>query len=211
MNRVRKSNRPLAPRQVPSECLSCGESQPWEVKPVEFTTPFRGVEHKFQASVNQCRNCHAISTTPEQFEAISAKVRETHKDWVAARLKGAMKELSLSIDGFVKETGFPRATLARASSGERLIEAGNERLLWHEIATLREKRFVRLCTAMSQRGRMRPRVIIRASTQQAAIQISYAKILETAEHSPVIARRQVEGWRDSVFDDANASNQFCLA
>jgi len=211
MNRVRKSKRPLAPRAIPTACLSCGEPQPWVVNTVEISAPFRGTQHTVSASVNQCRHCDAISTSPEQLEAISAKVRDAHKVWVAMRFKKAMKELGLTIDGFVMETGLPRATVARASSGEPLIEASNEKLLWHEIETLREKRFVRMCTAMSRVNRMSPRVIIHASTPQAAIQISYAKILKTAEQSPVIAPRQDEDWREPDVDDANASNQFCLA
>jgi hypothetical protein len=209
MNRVRKSKRPLAPRAIPTECLSCGEPQPWVVNTVEISAPFRGTQHTVSASVNQCRHCDAISTSPEQLEAISAKVRDAHKVWVATRFKKAMKELGLTIDGFVMQTGLPRATVARASSGEPLIEASNEKLLWHEIETLREKRFVRMCTAMSQRGKMRPIVIIQASTQQAAIQISYAKILKTVEQSPVIAPRQDEDWRKPDVDDANVSLQPC--
>jgi hypothetical protein len=211
MNRVRKSKRPLAPRAIPAECLSCGEPQPWVVNTVEFSAPFRGVQHTVSASVNQCRHCDAISTSPEQVEVISAKVREAHKGWVAARFKKAMKELGLTIDGFVKETGLPRATVARASSGEPLIEASTEKLLWHEIETLREKRFMRMYTAMGRMKRTSPRVIIHVSTQKAAIQISYAKILKTVEQSPVIATRQDEGWRESDVDDAMASKQLCFA
>ena len=55
-----------------------------------ISAPFRDAQHTVSAPVNQCRHCDAISTSPEQFEAVSAKVREAHKAWVAAEFKKAM-------------------------------------------------------------------------------------------------------------------------
>lgn len=188
MNRVRKSKRPLAPRKVPTECLSCGEPQPWVVNTVEFSSPFRGAQHTVSASVNQCRHCEAISTSPEQIEAISAKVREAHKGWVAARFKKAMKELGLTIDGFVKESGLPRATVARASSGEPLIEASNEKLLWHEIEALRHKRIAWICTARTSSSIRSSRltITIQQPMRETALDAPYSKLMKTAERSPYI-------------------------
>lgn len=194
MNRVRKSKRPLVPRKVPKECLSCGEPLPWVVSAVDFSAPFRDAQHTVSAPVNQCRSCDAISTSPEQFEAVSAKEREAHKTWVAAEFKKAMKELGLTIDGFVKATGLPRATVARASCGESLIEASNEKLLWHEIEALRQKRIARLCTgmAMNTLRSSRQRIIIQTPKRETALEVSYAKLMCTAERSPIIKRWEWE-------------------
>ncbi len=186
MKRERKSKRPLAPRKLPPDCLCCGEAQPWVVNAVVFTSPFRGIDHTVSASVNQCRNCDAISTTLEQSEAISLKVREAHKAWVSKKLKDAMKELSLTIDGLVHKTGFARATVARASSGEPLIEASIEKLLWHEIDELQKKQIVKIWTTMEVKNASPLNEIIkikvRTNQQQGR---SYAAVMKAGARSPL--------------------------
>jgi hypothetical protein len=187
MKRERKSKRPLAPRKLPPECLCCGEVQPWVVNTVGFNSPFRGIEHTVSASVNQCCHCDAIFTTPEQLEAISLKVRDTHKTWVSKELKKVMKELNITIDGLVQKTGFARATVARASSGELLVEASTEKLLWHEIEELRRERIKQIWTTMVLRDVMHPRETIRikvhTSYQHSAV--NYAAVMKTTAYSPL--------------------------
>lgn len=187
MKRERKSKRPLAARKLPPECLCCGEAQPWVVNAVAFTSPFRGIDHTFSANVNQCRHCDAISTTPEQFEVISLKVRDAHKAWVSKELKNVMKELNITIDGLVQKTGFARATVARASSGELLIEASTEKLLWHEIEELRSERIAKIWTTMAVGDVVQPceTIRIKVHTNEQHSAVSYAAVMKTAAYSPL--------------------------
>lgn len=188
MKRERKSKRPLAPRKLPPECLCCGEVQPWVVNTVGFNSPFRGIDHTVSASVNQCRHCDTITTTPEQHEAISLKVRDAHKAWVSKELKKVMKELNITIDGLVQKTGFARATVARASSGELLIEASIEKLLWHEIEELRRERITQIWTTMVVGEVVHPSETIRIKfhTNDQHSAVSYAAVMKTAAYSPLV-------------------------
>ncbi len=187
MKRERKSRRPLAPRKLPAECLCCGEAQPWVVNTVAVTSPFRGVDHTIFACVNQCRHCDAISTTPEQFEAISGKVRDAHKAWVAKELKNALKGLGMTIDSFVRKTDLARATVARASCEESLIEANTERLLWHEIDELRRKQIAHIWTTMVANVAEHPfRTIgVKIHTNETQPAVSYAPVMKTTGRSPL--------------------------
>lgn len=177
----------MAPKQVPLECFCCGEANPWEVKPVDFVAPFRDTEHSFVANVNQCRNCDAISPSSEQTDAISAKVREEHVQWISRELTKAREELGLTIDGFVNQTGMPRATVARASSGESLIDASTEKLLWTETARLRNQRYIRQWTAMqpSASDFSRDVEIVPSSGSQMISVRTYRSILNRATQSPL--------------------------
>lgn len=139
MERQRKSKRPLPPRKLPTECLCCGKQNPWVIKKVEFVAPFRETEHSFRSEAHQCRHCDAISTNPEQVKATSIKVRDAHKAWISQKFKKASRELGVSIRDLASLTDIPFATLARASSGESLIEASIEKMLWQEFEGLRQK------------------------------------------------------------------------
>ncbi len=140
MKRPRKSKRQLAARKLPPQCLCCGANDPWVANSVEFTAPYRGREHTVRATVNQCRHCDAVSTTPDQAEIISERLRDAHREWISSEFKRAGKELGFTIDSLTKATGIPRATIARASSGASLIEASLEELLWLKIGKMRERR-----------------------------------------------------------------------
>lgn len=188
MKRERISKRPLPPRKLPTECLCCGEENPWVINQVEFVAPFRDTEHSFRAEAHQCRHCDAISTTPEQVEAISAKVRDAHKAWISQKFKSASNELGVSIRQLVALTNIPQATLARASSGESLIEATVEKLLWREIEVLRESRLASTWLHM-------PTVAIRIPAEMATIRMQatqhlYSKVLNSASQSPLASARE---------------------
>ena len=188
MKRERISKRPLPPRKLPTECLCCGEENPWVINKVEFVAPFRDTEHSFRAEAHQCRHCDAISTTPEQVEAISAKVRDVHKAWISQKFKSASNELGVSIRQLVALTNIPQATLARASSGESLIEATVEKLLWKEIEALRESHLASVWLHM-------PTKAIHIPAEMAIIKIQatphlYSKVLQTASQSPFVTKKE---------------------
>lgn len=185
MKRERISKRPLPPRKLPTECLCCGEESPWVINKVEFTAPFRETEHSFRAEAHQCRHCDAISTTPEQVKAISAKVRDAHKAWISQTFKEACRELGVSIRDLVGLTDIPFATLARASSGESLIEATVEKLLWREIEVLRESRLASTWLHMPTMAIPIPSGVATIKIQ--ATQHLYAKVLNSASQSPLAA------------------------
>jgi hypothetical protein len=187
MKRERISKHTLALRKLPPECLCCGEAQPWVINSVGFTSPFRGIDHTVSASVNQCRHCDAISTTPEQFEVITVKVRDAHKAWVSKRLKNVMKELSFTLDGLVHKTGLARATVARASCGDMLIEASTEKLLWHEIEILQRERIARIWTTMEVAAAVNPRshIRIKIHTNERQSAMSFGVVMAAAAHSPL--------------------------
>jgi transcriptional regulator with XRE-family HTH domain len=184
MERPTKSNRNLKPRNLPSQCLCCGEENPWVINKVEFVAPFRDTEHVFRAEVNQCRHCDAVATTEGQSEAISLKVRESHRKWMSERLKAAQKELGLSLRELAEKTSIPFATLGRVSSGEHLIEATLEKLLWLEIAQLTHARMMELMFQIEQSGYRitNGSVLVRNEPKNARI---YAGILQTAAQSPI--------------------------
>ena len=178
--------------QTPSSCLCCGANQPWEVKPVDFVAPFRDTQHSFVANANQCRNCDAISPSSEQTDAISAQVREEHVRWISEELTKARNELGLTIDGFVNQTGMPRATVARASSGESLIDASTEKLLWSEIARLRNLRYIRQWTSMQPRAldfSCEVEIVQSGGNQVISVR-NYRPLLKNAAHSPLPPSRQ---------------------
>ena len=186
MSRRQKiSRRPLPKRKLPPECLCCGQANPWIPNKVDFTTPFRDTEHKFRAEVNQCRHCDAISTTPEQVEKISAEVREAHRVWISKKFKTACKELGVSIRELVTLTGIPHATLARASSGERLIEATVEKLLWKEIKVLRDKRLMSALINMRTEPANFGVISIKMESIASTCEGLYATALKTAAQSPL--------------------------
>lgn len=182
MERPRKSTRPLPPRKIPTECLCCGAVNPWVINKVEFVAPFRDTEHCFRAEANQCRHCDAIATTPEQVEAISGKVRDAHKTWISQKFKQSCRELGVSIRELVNLTGIPFATLARASSGESLIEATVEKLLWIEIERLTEEsRTARWMKMEPQDFRvMNGSVVVKTDPRNARV---YSGIWKTATQS----------------------------
>jgi hypothetical protein len=181
----------MAPRQVPLECFCCGETNPWEVKPVDFVAPFRDTQHSFVANVNQCRNCDAISPSSEQSDAISAEVRKEHVRWISRELTKAREELGLTIDGFVSQTGMPRATVARASSGESLIDASTEQLLWSQVARLRNLRYIRQWTTMQPQALDFSReveIVPRGSSQSGSVR-NYRSLLNEANPSSLTTAR----------------------
>jgi transcriptional regulator with XRE-family HTH domain len=191
MSRQRISTRPLPPRKLPTECLCCGEPDPWVINKVEFTAPFRDAEHIFRAEVNQCRHCDAISTTEEQSAVISAQVRDAHRKWISDKLKKAQKELGLSLRELEEKTCIPFATLGRISSGDHLIEATIEKLLWMEIEKLRHAHTMESWLQMEQpvfrvtNGSVR----IKTDPMQASL---YARILKTAAQSPLVRSSDCE-------------------
>lgn len=151
MNRERISKRPLPPRKLPSQCLCCGTENPWVLNKVPFIAPFRDAEHEFRAEVHQCRHCDAVTTTEEQSAAISAQTRNAHQKWISEKLKAAKKELGLSLRDLAEKSGIPFATLGRVSSGEHLIEATMEKLLWMEIGKLTQAQIAGRWLGMRQR------------------------------------------------------------
>jgi hypothetical protein len=184
MERPTRSKRQLKPRKIPSECLCCGEADPWVVNKVEFIAPFRDTEHAFRAEVHQCRHCDAISTTEEQTEAISAQVRDAHRKWISERLKTAQKELGLSLRELAEKSSIPFATLGRISSGEHLIEATMEKLLWMEIERLTDAHVMERLLKMKQHAfrLTNGSVFVKNNPSTARV---YSGILKSAAHSPL--------------------------
>jgi len=179
MNRQRLSKRPLPPRKLPSACLCCGGSDPWVVNKVDFIVPFRDAEHSVHAEVNQCRHCDAISTTEEQSAAISAQIRDAHRKWISERLKKAQKELGLSLRELSDKTGISFATLGRVSSGDHLIEATMEKLLWVQIEKLthEHRSSVWIQTENHELRVTNGSVLIKADSKNLRV---YARVLKTA-------------------------------
>lgn len=184
MNRKRLSTRPLPPRKLPTECLCCGEANPWVVNKVEFSAPFREAEHVFRAEVNQCRHCDAVSTTEEQSAAISAQVRDAHRKWISEKLKKEQKDLGLSLRELAEKTCIPFATLGRISSGDHLIEATMEKLLWAEIGRLKQARIMEAWLQMEQPAFRVTNGSVRIKTDPKQIGL-YSRILKTAAQSPL--------------------------
>lgn len=184
MNRQRHSTRPLPPRKLPTECLCCGEVDPWVINKVEFTAPFRDTEHLVRAEVNQCRHCDAISTTEEQSAVISALVRDVHQRWISEKLKKAQKELGMSLRDLAEKSRIPFATLGRISSGEHLIEATMEKLLWLEIGKLNQARITERWLQMGQQAFRVTNGTVRVNSdpKQAGL---YSRILKAAAQSPL--------------------------
>lgn len=184
MNRQRLSTRPLPPRKLPTECLCCGVVNPWVINKVNFSAPFRDVEHNFRAEMNQCRYCDAISTTEEQSSVISAQVRDVHQKWISEKLKKAQKELGLSLRELAEKSCIPFATLGRISSGDHLIEATMEKLLWMEIERLTHARTMEGWLQMEQHAFRVTNGSVRIKTDpmQAGL---YSRILKTAAQSPI--------------------------
>jgi len=184
MERPIKSKRQLKPKQLPQECLCCGESNPWVLNTVNFSAPFRDVEHPVQALVHQCRHCDAIATTEEQAESLLVKAREAHMKWLSDNLKKAQKELGLSLREFAEKSGIPFATLGRISSGDHLIEATMEKLLWMEIGSLTHARKTERWIQMEQHA-------FRLTNGPVSINIDsnrvglYSRILKNAAQSPL--------------------------
>ncbi len=183
MNRQRLSTRPLPPRKLPTECLCCGGVNPWVINKVEFTAPFRDAEHVFRAEVNQCRHCDAISTTEEQSAVISAQVRDAHRKLISEKLKKAQKELGLSLRELAEKSCIPFATLGRISSGDHLIEATMEKLLWLEIVKLTHARNMEGWLQMEQHAFRVTNGSVRIKTDPMQASL-YARILKTAAQSP---------------------------
>ncbi len=182
MERPKKSNRLLPPRKLPTECLCCGGENPWVIHKVEFVAPFRETEHSFRVEAHQCRHCDAISTTPEQLEAISRKVRDAHKAWISQKFKKACRALGVSIRDLVGLTDIPFATLARASSGESLIEATVEKMLWQEFEVLRQKHLAAAWIHMSIPAPSAHRTIKMQPAQHL-----YSMVLKNAAQSPLVS------------------------
>ena len=191
MSRPKLSKRPLPPRKTPPECLCCGESNPWIVNKVEFIAPFRGVNHEFYAEVNQCRHCEAIATTEKQSEAIAAQVHDAHRKWMSEKLKSAQRELGLSLRDLAEKSSIPFATLGRISSGDHLIEATMEKLLWMEIDRLTHERIIARWIQMEQCGLRVPDGSIIMKTDPKKIE-SYSSILKSPAQSPWDGSRDIE-------------------
>lgn len=179
MQRPIKSKRQLKPKQLPPECLCCGTGNPWVTTTVLVTTPFRDVEHSVSAQVHQCRHCDAITTTEDQSDVLLAKAREAHTKWISEKLKAAQQELGLSLRDLAEKSAIPFATLGRISSGDHLVEATMERLLWLEIGKLTHARNAESWIRMGQQpfratnGSIR----IKADPKQAGL---YSGILNAA-------------------------------
>jgi len=195
MERPIKSKRQLKPKKLPQECLCCGESNPWVINTVNFTAPFREVEHSVQALVHQCRHCDAIATTEEQSEALLVKSRVAHTKWISEKLKKAQKELGLSLREFAERSVIPFATLGRISSGDHLIEATMEKLLWMEIEKLTHTRKTERWIQMEQHAfrLTNGSVRINGDPKQAGV---YSRILKTAAQSPLGKSADFEQERD---------------
>ena len=181
MERPRISKRPLPPRKLPTECLCCGKENPWVINKVEFVAPFRETEHSCLSEAHQCRHCGAISTTPEQVEAISVRVRDAHKAWISQKFKEACRALGVSIRDLVGLTDIPFATLARASSGESLVEATVEKMLWQEFEVLRQKHLASAWIHMSV-----PAPSAQHTIKMQHIQHPYSVVLKKAAQSPIL-------------------------
>ena len=185
MERPRISKRPLPPRKLPTECLCCGEQDPWVINKVEFVAPFRETEHSFRSEAHQCRHCDAISTTPEQVEAISVGVRDAHKAWISQKFKEACREQGVSIRDLVGLTAIPFATLARASSGESLIEASVEIMLWQEFEVLRQKHLASAWIHMSI-----PAPSVQCTIKTQSSRHPYSIVLKKAAQSPILPEKK---------------------
>lgn len=181
--------------QVPMECLCCGTPDPWQVKPVDFVAPFRGQEHSFVVEVNQCQNCGDVSPDREQSNLISAKVRDEHKHWISQELTKARAELHLTIDALVEQTGMARATVSRASSGESLIDASTEKMLWLEIARLKYERNVQIWQSMEPSEKMRSPESVSVACSGGAVQVRdvYKDLIRETSSCPSIILDQARG------------------
>lgn len=140
MKRPRKSKRQLAPRQLPLECLCCGESDPWVAVAKEVSTELRGETHTVAAKVMECRHCNTVTTTPRQDEALLDLTKEAHIRWLAKAARAAQTKLALSQREFALETGVPIATYARVLKGETLVDQSTEELLWMKVEKLQTAR-----------------------------------------------------------------------
>jgi hypothetical protein len=138
MSRRQKINdRPLPPRKLPTQCLCCGEADPWVVTKVDISAPFRSTTHDIRMEMHQCRSCNAVSTTPGQSDAISAKVRETHTQWMAAKFKKIQRQLGgMSLRDIEERTQISLATLGRISSAASLVEESIETFVFHQLEKL---------------------------------------------------------------------------
>lgn len=140
MKRPRKSQRTLAPRKLPPECLCCGHSDPWKTVWIPQKSLLRTEVHEFLAEITQCKYCDAITTTPEQDAALMAETQLAHIRWLRNQITNALKEFGFSQRDFASEVGLGIATLSRALKGETLMDASSEELLLHKIAQLGEQK-----------------------------------------------------------------------
>lgn len=142
MNRRQKiNNRPLPPRKLPTQCLCCGAADPWVITKVDISAPFRSTSHDIRMDMHQCRFCDAVSTTPEQSAAISAKVREAHSQGLAAKLKMIQKQLGrMSLRDIAVKTKVSFATLGRISSADPRVEEKTEVFVFNELEKLVQSR-----------------------------------------------------------------------
>jgi hypothetical protein len=142
MNRRQKiNNRPLPPRKLPTQCLCCGAADPWAITKVDISAPFRSTTHEIRMEMHQCRHCDAVTTTPEQSAAISAKVREAHCQWLATKLKKIQKQLGgMSLRDIEDKTKISFATLGRISASSPLVEESMEIFVFHELDKLVQSR-----------------------------------------------------------------------
>lgn len=203
MERPIKSKRQLKPKQLPQECLCCGESTPWVLNTVNFSAPFRDVEHSVQTLVHQCRHCDAIATSEEQSETLLVKVQEAHTKWISDKLKRTQKELGLSLRDLAEKTCIPFATLGRISSGGHLIEATMEKLLWMEIGKLTHARNMEGWLQMEQHAFRVTNGSVRVKTDPMQASL-YARILKTAAQSPLGKSSNFE--QEGDFPDQPCSN-----
>lgn len=137
MKRKAKSQRKLAPRIFPTACLCCGEENPWVTQTLPQKSEFRDQLHEVRAEVMQCRYCAAITTTPEQTEALLQKLQEAHAQWISQTLKSTKRALTLSHRGFATAVNISSATLSRAIKAESLIDPSTEELLLIKIKRLK--------------------------------------------------------------------------
>lgn len=104
---------------------------------VDISAPFRSTSHDFRMEMHQCRHCDAVTTTPEQSDAISAKVRETHAQWMANKLKKIQKQLgNISLRDMADCTQISFATLGRISAADHLVEESTENSVFAELEKL---------------------------------------------------------------------------
>lgn len=176
--REKISKRPLPPRKLPTECLSCGAENPWELKMVEFTAPFRATSHEVSSEAFECRNCNAVTTTDEHSNAISAKIREAHAKWVSEKLKRSIKELDTNLRDLAQKTGIPFATLGRISGGNHLPEASIEKLLWLQIDQLMHTRMNQQWIQMEQSLILVVSDVVKFRTPEKISASAYAKIFK---------------------------------
>jgi len=137
MKRKAKSQRKLAPRLLPAACLCCGEENPWVTQTLPQKSEFRDQLHEVRAEVMQCRYCDAITTTPEQTEALLQKLQEAHAQWISQTIRSAKRTLTLSHRGFATAVNISSATLSRAINFESLIDASTEELLLIKVKKLK--------------------------------------------------------------------------